>query len=184
MDKCIWVNEWTQFCSKCSPSWVLSSSWLEGGFMVISVLQCIGREDKDNQGKCLSFLWRCPQTMHLTPTHVPLALTGSHSFIKLQQRTCNMVYSWVARYPALALSVYFSLIFEDIFRLIIQFQTSSHVPLHFFHPFVFIFQVLLHSKMIEVGRVFLLRQKRPPGEASQNQSISNWEFSDNTETSW
>lgn len=130
--------------------------------MVISVLQCIGR-GKTNRIKAnaFSFLWRCPQTMHLTPTHVPLALTGSHSFIKLQQRTCNMVYSWVARYPALALSVYFSLIFEIFSDWLFSFK--HHPTFHFtsFTHFVFIFQVLLHSRMIEVGRAFLLRQKRP-----------------------
>ena len=57
----IWVNERARFCSKCSPSWVFSSSWLEGGFMVISVLQCIGRgKTKTVQGKCLFFYVKMP----------------------------------------------------------------------------------------------------------------------------
>lgn len=157
------VNERAQFCSKCSPSRVFSSSWLEGGFMVISVLQCIGRgKTKTVQGKCLFFYVKMP------PNY------ASHS------HPCPIVCNWITQlYQATTEDMQYDLqlggqipsfdfaclFFTDIWRYFqTDYSVSTIIPCFtsLFSPILcsFIFQVLLHSRMIKVGRVFLFRQRR------------------------
>lgn len=108
------------------PPGVLSSSQLEGWVHGHFCASMYGKEDRQNQGKCTFLSVKDAPKLYISlPPMSHLALTGSHSFIKLQQRTCNMVYSWVAQIPSFGFVCLFSLIFE-IFQT--DYSISNIIP--------------------------------------------------------
>lgn len=165
----LWVFQFLfQFCSKRSSSWVLFSyAGLKGGSWSFVLPWVVRGKTRRFQGTRLSlfFCGRCPNVIHITPTHVPFTLI---SLTKPQQSIQNGPY---APQPGVQLTLCLLILhwhLKGISRLMIYSQRSFQDPVNPFHPFWVPFWCGLSSMVGKYKEQYIPSQTERMLEASQN----------------